>query len=150
MTRLNNTRSLIYLMSFTLLLFMNISCKEKGKIAYPVSQNYGQNLLTLAGDSIVPGQSYSMEVELSKKSEVEIVITNLGTENEPSVATTKWKYDYNDGWTIGNYENGQQSFRATQLGLSDLKIVFQGTEGSIRIDYYENSSSITNTKKFDW
>lgn len=137
-------------MSLTLLLFTSISCKEKGKVGYPVSQNYGENLLTLDKDSLIPGKSYSLEVELSRKSELEIIITNLGTEDEPSVVTSKWKYDYNDGWTIGNYANGQQSFRTIDPGVSDLKIVFQGTEGAIRIDYYENSSNITKTRKLEW
>lgn len=143
-------KSSVYLIGIIVLMLMNVSCAEKGKVSYPVSKNYGENLLTLDKDSLIPGQSYSLEVELSKKSELEIIITNLGTQDEPSVAVTKWKYDYNEGWTIGNYQNGSQSFRTTKRGITDMKIVFQGTHGSIRVDYYENSSEITNTKKFDW
>lgn len=149
MNRSNNKRSLIYFMSFLLLLTLTVSCEKKGQISYPVSQNYGENILTLENDSLTPGQSYSMEVELSRKSEVEIIITNLGTQDEPSVVTTKWKYDYVEGWVLDNYVNGQQSFRSTKRGLSDLKIVFQGTQGSIRIEYFENGE-LTNTKIFNY
>ena len=150
MNRSKNRMSFLYLMTFTLLLLSLGACKDKGKIAYPVSKNYGENLLTLTGDSLIPGQNYSLEAELSKKSELGIIITNLGTQDEPSVVVTKWKYDYNDGWTLGNYESGHQSFRTAVRGLNDLKIVFQGTHGAIRIEYYENSDEVTNTKKFVW
>lgn len=144
----NNKRSLIYFMSF-ILLIVTVSCEKKGQVGYPVSKNYGENILILEKDSLTPGKSYSMEVELSRKSEVEIIITNLGTQDEPSVVTTKWKYDYIEGWVLDNYVNGKQSFRSTKRGLSDLKIVFQGTQGSIRIEYFENGE-LTNTKIFNY
>ncbi len=126
------------------------SCTKKGIVSYPVSTNYGENLLSMSGD-LVKGESYSVEANLSKKTTMKIVIVNTSNQNpDLTIPIPRWAFTYEKGWKAGNYENGQQTFETATPGNNDMKIVFQGTPGSCRIDFYENSSIITNTKLYNW
>jgi hypothetical protein len=133
------------------LLLLTISCNKVGSITYPKSTNYGENLLARTENYVEKGESYSLEADLTKKCDLKIVITNTSEINtDPEADPPKWAFNNNKGWTIGNYESKAQIFTTTVIGKNDLNIVFSGEEGSCRIDYYENTSSITRTKTISW
>ncbi len=126
------------------------SCTKKGVVTYPVSANWGENLLSMSGQ-LVKGESYSVEANLSRKTTLKIVIVNTSAQDaNTSIPLPTWAFAYQKGWTAGNKENGQQTFETIVKGNNDMKMVFQGSPGSCRIDFYENSSTITNTKTYNW
>ncbi len=134
------------------LIVLTSGCHKVGTITYPTSINYGDNILKLnAIDSVTAGESYSLEVDMTKKSDLKLVFTNLSDHPTSSAVTfPKWLYDFNDGWNIGNYENDQQTFHSIKEGKTDMQVVFTGVNGKCRIDFYENSNNITNSKLIRW
>ncbi len=126
------------------------ACTKKGVVSYPVSANWGENLLTMSGQ-LVKGESYSVEANLSRKTTMKIVIVNTSSQ-DPNLAIPlpTWEFTYVEGWVAGNKENGQQTFETSTPGNNDMKMVFQGSPGSCRIDFYENSSALTNSKVYNW
>jgi hypothetical protein len=133
------------------LLLLTFSCNKVGSITYPQSTNYGENLLARTENYVEKGESYSLEADLTKRCDLKIVITNTSEINtNPDANPPKWAFNNNKGWTIGNYESKSQTFTTTVIGKNDLNIVFSGEEGSCRIDYYENTSTITRTKTISW
>jgi hypothetical protein len=62
----------------------------------------------------------------------------------------KWYYAaFAVGWVASSLERGTQTYTATQTGKIDLQIMFDSVdyvEVACRLDFYENSSSITKTK----
>ena len=142
----------LILRTFTVVSILLIigSCTKKGVVSYPVSTNYGENLLSMSGQ-IVKGESYSIEANLSRKTNMKIVIVNTSVQDANlAIPLPTWAFTYVTGWVAGNYENGQQTFESSTPGNNDMKMVFQGSPGSCRIDFYENSSALTNTKVYNW
>ncbi len=137
-----------------ILTITNFGCNKEKKlsITYPDSGMYGQNVLSLDDSStLINGIGYSLCAELGKEAELKIVITNLSDpgNNEPGAV---WFHTLGqgDGWTISDYTNNSQEFISTKDGNLDLNLSFDYGPGSCRVDYYENSSSITDSKTFTW
>lgn len=136
----------------TCLLLIISSCRKPGTITYPTSINYGENLLGMSG-TVVKGESYSVEADLGKNAVLKIVITNLSDQNpDLTIPRPRWLTAYDKGWVVDDYSYTtlNQSFQTTYQGKSDMKLVFQGSPGKCRIDFYENSGKITNTKSYSW
>jgi hypothetical protein len=128
------------------------SCKKVGAVTYPTSINYGENLLNMSGP-LVKGESYSVEATLGKNASLKIVITNLSDQDpDLTIPKPRWLTVYEKGWKADDYSYSalNQSYQTLFQGTSDMKIVFQGSPGKCRIDFYENSGNITNTKTYSW
>lgn len=134
--------------TFVLLLFIGVSsCTKRKEIIYPQEMFYGLNINSI--DYILDGEQYSFGAVLGKKADLKIVFTNTSTNtmNNPS-----WGYGGGDGITatIYDYNVGVQTFRPTHDGEVFTSILFTGSPGSCRIDYYENSDEVTNSKILTW
>lgn len=126
--------------------FANTGCnkEEKLSITYPSSGAYGENVLALADNSSLTSvNGYSLCAELGKKAELKVVITQLS-------GSGVWFYADKNGWTVSSYSGGSQQFESNTDGKIDLDITFENGPGSCRVDYYENSSSVTSSKTFTW
>lgn len=139
-------RILFFAISFTLLTINSGCNKEKNlSISYPINGVYGENVLVLPNSSVLNNiDGYSLSAELGKKAELKIIITNL------SGSGAVWFFTSEDGWSVGDYVGDSQEFTSTKDGKLDLDIVFENGPGSCRVDYYENSNSVTQSKIFTW
>ena len=144
---------LIYPAALILLIAFTACNKEKKlSITYPATASFGENVLAIANNTnLSNGSDYSFCAELGKKAELKIVITNLsGPGSGGPGAVWFWQNGSDDGWTVGNYSGDAQQFESNNDGKIDLNIKFENGPGTCRVDYYENSSSITNSKCFTW
>jgi len=144
-------RILIYTI-IVLLTASNFGCnkEEELSIIYPSSGAYGKNILALANNTILDNSNgYSLSAELSKDAKLKIVITNLSSSGTGSPGAN-WFYAEGDGWIIGDYVGNSQQFESNKDGKLDLDITFENGPGSCRVDYYENSSSVNNSKTYTW
>jgi hypothetical protein len=136
---LTYTVAVLYIMA-------NSGCnkEEKLSITYPSSGAYGENVLALAANSSLTNvNGYSLCAELGEKAELKIIITKLSGSGE-------WFYADDQGWIVSSYSGSLQQFESNKDGTIDLDIIFVNGPGSCKIDYYENSSSVTNSKTFIW
>jgi hypothetical protein len=142
----------ILICTTALLLTATFGCNKEKKlsITYPTSGTYGVNVLSLEDNSTLNnGNGYSLCAELGKKAELKIIITNLSSTGT-SGPGAGWFYAQGDGWLISDYTNDSQQFESNKDGKLDLDFIFTNGPGSCRIDYYENSSTVTNSKTFTW
>jgi hypothetical protein len=142
-------KNAIYFLAVITLFFSTLGCNKQEKLAisYPTNGLNGINLLALTSDSLeVAPVNYSMNAVLGEKAQLKIVITKLPTPSSNSV----WFYDVmTDGWIGGDFDGTSQEFTSTKAGNIDLDLEFQG-QGTCRIDYYENSKTVTKSKVFSW
>ncbi len=119
--------------------------KEKKKIiSYPVHGSYGENVLALPSGTILTNvNGYSLCAELGKEAVFKIKITQIS-------GSGLWFYSGENGWLVSSFSNGSQLFESNSDEKNDLHILFENGPGACRIDYYENASSITNSKTFSW
>ena len=141
------------IISFLLLLLVVgtfSSCKKKGEVTYPVSTNYGENIFNLpTGTVLIPGESYSLEANLTKNTTLLVKLTNLT--DLPVEQKPRWNYDYVKGWYPDNLKEGNQEFKTQTIGNNDLKIVFTGTNGSCKLEAFLNGEVDPSfTKFFTW
>lgn len=133
---------------FIAFVFLLSTCAKfkKDKISYPTQGLYGKNILALnTADSLIQGQNYSLNANLEKKATLKIVIKNSSTQGNPV-----WFYSEQGKWLVSDYSSSQQEFIANDDGNLDLNIIFENGPGSCLVDFYENSSSVTQTKYFKW
>ena len=141
------------IISFLLLLLVVgtfSSCKKKGEVTYPVSTNYGENIFNLpTGTVLIPGESYSLEANLTKNTTLLVKLTNLT--DLPVEQKPRWNYDYVKGWYPDNLKEGNQEFKTQTIGNNDLKIVFTDTNGSCKLEAFLNGEVDPSfTKFFTW
>lgn len=149
--------TLVYVILTSTLLFF--SCKKEVEpttttpgpqdksISFPLTGANGDNLLALHDSvSIVGDTSYSFGATLGKDAYLKVVLTNLSTNN------AHWYHQNVDGWTLSNYDEATntQEFMATSTGDIDLNLTMVQGPGFMQVDYYVNSSHITESKIFDW
>jgi hypothetical protein len=126
-----------------------ISCKKRKEIIYPASMTYGDNVLAM--DNISQGKDYSFGATLGKKATLKITLTNLSVQTNTNQPKPVWFYSNQQGWTVSNYNSDDtQTFTSNKVGDVNLDISFDGSPGSCKIDYYENSSSVTKSKTINW
>lgn len=134
----------LILLSFVFILIS--SCKKRKEIEYPATLAYEENALTLT--NVIAGETYSFGAKLGKKAELKIVLTQVAGNGE-----MVWGIGLNDqnGWKIDPYvyETKSQTFKSTESGEINLKIVFP-SPGACRVDYYENSNSLTKSEILYW
>ncbi|HOY31386.1 MAG TPA: hypothetical protein PKW80_05870 [Bacteroidales bacterium] len=124
--------------------------EEKQKIEYPSSGFYGVNILSLQdSDTITSSTDYSFAAELGKKADLKIILTNLSGQAGVGPSST-WFYAEGNGWSVSDYSSDQQEFISNKSGSIDLDMTFEGNNGKCKIDFYENSNSITNSKVIYW
>jgi len=130
-----------------------VATVQKG-ISYPDSIYYGKNILTLPDSTILSvTKNYDMGAVLEKDANLSLIITNLSANDTATGHIPVWLYDNNTGWAAQNYtSNNTQKFISAQTGKIDLEINFDayGKQGKCKIDFYENSTSITRTKYLKW
>ena len=144
------TKRTLSFLPIILLIFLNFSCNKDNKleITYPTSGSYGTNLLAFTGDSVLTSpNTYSFQADLGTKATLKVVVTKIATPGTTPNAV--WFFDSEDGWNVGEFNGTSQQFEATKTGTIDLNMVFMNT-GTCRIDFYENSSSVTNSKLISW
>ncbi|MBK7309460.1 MAG: hypothetical protein IPI93_01385 [Sphingobacteriaceae bacterium] len=123
--------------------------RKRKEITYPTSMTYGDNILAM--DNITQGKDYSFGAKLGKKASLKIVMSNLSVQTNTNFPKPVWFYSNQQGWTVSNYgSDDTQTFTSNKAGDVILDISFNGSPGSCKIDYYENSSSVTKTKTLNW
>jgi hypothetical protein len=138
-------RFLIFMVA-VILTSVNLGCNKEKKllITYPSTGAYGVNVLALAdSSSLTDINGYSLCAELGKKAKLKIIITQLS-------GSGVWFYTDENGWTVNSYVGGSQQFESNNDGKIDLYITFENGPGSCKVDYYENSASVTYSKTFTW
>lgn len=122
-------------------------------ITYPDSVLYGVNILSSAiPATLVNGKNYGLGAELETDASLKIVFTNLSATDTLSGHTPVWFYSDATGWVVSDYSSGSQTFTASQTGKIDVEMSFEnyGISGSCRVDYCENSNSVTRSKTIVW
>jgi hypothetical protein len=126
--------------------------KQTG-ITYPDSIYHGKSILSLPDSAILlPAKSYGFAANLEKDATLTIKITDLSPVDTMGYSA-KWYYAINPtGWVVQQWNNGTQTFIASQTGKIDLQIMFgyTGDSGICKLDFYENASTISKTKYLRW
>lgn len=154
---------------YLILLITFFSCKkDENKCNCPtatVSQDYsisildsiyyGKNILYFADSTLLTdSKTYGLGAVLGKDATFSIIITNLSSIDSITGHIPDWGRSDNTGWLVHNYNTytNTQKFTAIQTGKIDLGIAFfnYATHGKCRIDFYENSTSVTKTKYLKW
>src|ERR1700752_2245260 len=148
-------------------LLISVSCKKKTTpattttttiqkgITYPDSLYNGKSILTQPDSTIlVDSKGYGFSANLEKDASLSIIITDLITTIDTVTGHfPDWSYTNTTGWTAQSWTaSNTQKFMATQTGKIDLQIMFSayGKKGKCRLDFYENSSTVTRTKYLKW
>lgn len=124
-------------------------------ITYPEKVIIGNNILALDDSSdLVSGDTYELGAVLSKDANLKLVITNLSTYPSGEMGPI-WFFDMdNQGWSINDYNESSnyQVLTSTLTGKIYAVISFEGFgyQGECRIDFYENSDTITQSKYYFW
>jgi hypothetical protein len=155
-------KQLIYFLILALsLVFISCSKEEKevknvikNSILYPDTIYFGNNLLSYPDSSIFEElKYYEMGVVLGIDATLKLVYTNL-SEDDSINALPVWGYSNATGWAINSYDevNNNQIFHASQTGKVNLQMMFFAYKkiGTLKIDFYENSNSVTKTKYYFW
>ncbi|MBL7113509.1 MAG: hypothetical protein ISS19_16345 [Bacteroidales bacterium] len=111
--------------------------KIEGLIEYPVTGNYGENILCLEKDTFRPDQDYSFAANLPENGSLKIIMKN-----------GLWFYSVSSpvNWVISDYNFSERSqvFTSIQNGVNcDLRMLFGNdslNQNDIVIEYYEFSS----------
>ncbi|HOZ30009.1 MAG TPA: hypothetical protein PLL66_03750 [Bacteroidales bacterium] len=123
-------------------------------ITYPSSSTFGTNILSLSDSTNLASiTDYSFSASLESEATLTIKITNLSeTDSVGHVATWFYNAANVDNWDVSDYSSNSQTFNAKPSVDNDLNISFQSyyLGGTCRIDFYENSETITKTKYFVW
>lgn len=124
-------------------------------ITYPEKVIIGNNILALDDSSdLVSDDSYELGAVLGKDANLKLVITNLSTYPSGQMGPI-WFFDMDSqGWSINDYNESSnyQVLTSTSSGKIYAVISFDGFgyQGECRIDFYENSDTITQSKYFFW
>ena len=133
-------------------------CYGSGIISYPDSNFYGVNILNLPDSFIVLDTgSYSFSATLDCSADLKIYMQNLSSSTGPGIGAI-WGYSSGteDGWMITTYsnQNSSQIFQSNTNNTAKklmLNMVFAGSgSGFARLDFYENSASVTKSKYLYW
>lgn len=116
------------------------------------SGGFGTNILALSDSSIVStNKNYSFLASLEVNASLKIKITNL-SETDSVGHVALWFYDGTTykNWTISEYSSSRQIFTAKPAESNNLRMSFQSyyLGGCCRIDFYENSETITKQNIF--
>lgn len=155
-----------------LLILLIISCKKKeaesncpepiaattnNSITYPDSIYYGKNVLALPDSAVIDTvNSNSFGAILGNDATLKVKITRLAPRIQGQIPPLWFYVESPAVWFVQSDPSGGgdsiQTFTALLKGKIDLEIYFSryGQKGSARLDFYENSNSITKTKYIKW
>jgi hypothetical protein len=127
-------------------------------ISYPDSIYFGKNILNMPDSSVLKvNYYYGFGADLGNDAKLSIIITNYSTEKDSFLNILPvwyWVLGKTPGWVISNYDISlnRQKFTSTQSGKIDAQMKFDsfGKHGICKVEYYENSETITKTKYFFW
>ena len=135
---------------------VNPNTSGSNAISYPDSSYYGANILNFQDSTIlVNSKNYGLAANIQANATLKVVITNLSPlDSAASGPNPKsvWFYSGITGWVDPNgYANDIQTFVA-KPGNNDIQIQFDNyyLYGKCRIDFYENSTSVTKTLYLKW
>lgn len=148
----------IKLLGLLLIIFTGISCQKTSKtIDYPQSGFFGKNILSLPNESVVDADiDNSMAAVLGDKASLKLRFTNLSVSDNALSSLPIWGYGQETGWFSTQYDDngGTQSFEASLTGKIDLQILFMrwgnSNPGRCRIEFLENSTTVTKTIYLNW
>jgi hypothetical protein len=125
------------------------SCHGAGVITYPATGSYGVNILSLPDSAtIVAANHHSFSAALDCSADLKVHIYKVSS-------GSPWFYNLSspDGWVVGQYlPDSSQVFQSETFNTAktlDLDMMFLGP-GMARVDFYENSTSVTKSKYFYW
>ena len=127
------------------------SCNKEEKliITYPNTCSNGENILAMNNyDTLSTLSDYSLCADLGKKATLKVIVTNLSTE-APGTPEPVWFYTNENGWSVSEYVNKQQTFMSTSTGTIDLLMQFGGV-GKCKIEIFENDSLVPKIKTLFW
>ena len=120
-------------------------------ISYPDSTFYGTNILAVADSAyIVAGDFYSFAADLECGANLKIVMNGIGGNSTWWMQTASLQ-----GWLLGPFDftNVVQEFQSINYGSINLSIkgsTAPASWGYVRIDFYENSTTLTKSKYVYW
>jgi len=158
-------RYLLILISFITLIY---SCKKDKEleppaivsdnaISYPDSVYYGKNILTMVDSVMLDSEKvYGFGAILGNDASLKIKVSRLVSRIPGEVPPT-WGFIENPSFWImqsdaSNGWDSVQTFTAIAKGKIDLEMYFYryGQNGKAKLEFYENSNSITKTKYIKW
>lgn len=153
-------KKLLLFLSISISILLVSSCEKEAEtkktgITYPDSIYHGQSILSLPDSAVlVKSQSYGFAAELEKDASLSIKMTDVSVVDSLGYRAA-WYYAMPPtGWLANQWDKGTQQFIATQTGKIDLQMMFQpdssNMTGICRLDFYENSTSVTKTKYLRW
>lgn len=145
---LNKTFGVLFLLVSIMSLY---SCNKEEKliIQYPNTCSNGENILAMNTlDTLSTQSDYSLCADLGKKASLKVIITNLSTEL-PGTPEPVWFFTNENGWTVSEYVNKQQTFTSTSSEEIDLLMQFGGV-GKCKIEIFENDTLVPKIKTLFW
>lgn len=134
---------------FIAAIFTLFSCNKRDEeISYPASLENMRNVLSVG--PVVENVDYSFGAQLGRRAELKIVITNLSVQTNVNQPKPVWFYAGTNSWDASDYSNDMQTFTASKTGTINQDITFSGHPGACKIEYYENSKSITRSQYINW
>jgi hypothetical protein len=143
---------LIYF-SIAIALFFSSCKKDIEIINYPLTGDYGENIIGLDSVMTVKGDEwgltnnfYSIKAELPEGTSLKLKFINKSSGN------AVWAFNRSTclNWSINTYENNEQIFNAYGQSVCDMNIHFYDT-GYAVVEIYENGAvTPTRIKKIWW
>jgi hypothetical protein len=126
-------------------------------ITYPNFLYYGENVLAMPDSSLLDTtKTYSFGGVLGADATLKLKITRLAP-RVPGIIPPIWSYEANPAWWLVETDpsgggDSIQTFTAIAKGKIDLKFYFSRhwQNGKARIEFYENSDTVTRTKYLRW
>ncbi len=124
-------------------------------ITYPETVLLGNNILALEDSTtLVSGDDYEIGAVLGKDAQLKLILTNLSNSLSGEMGPI-WFFDIDDqGWIISDYNesSNNQTLISSSSGKISAFISFEsfGYQGACKLDFYENSNTITQTKYYFW
>ena len=113
-------------------------------IGYPPSGFYGQNILFAGCTSVGSQAQYEMAADVSDPQSLVVTWTLLAGDPWGFNGMSDWRSTVLPGRDAGS----QQTFQPTHSGRNEVEMVFAGTSGQARIDYYECGSQVPTRTQF--
>jgi hypothetical protein len=129
--------------------------EQHTSITYPDSLNGYRNVLSFAsGETFHETDSLEIGADLEADAHLKLVITNYPVLDSTGQDLTYWMYSSATGFTVSDFDTATntQTLISSVAGKIFMPIFFiaNGQGGHCKIDYYENSTSITRTRDYQW
>ena len=151
-------KKLFTILGSLVLIFSLLQCKKSDTnqdkqltISYPQTGSWGVNILSLIdGTKLNSTDEYSFSANLHTDATLKVIITNLSVDKK-----SVWFYNDSSisGWSISDYgtTSNNQTFTSQKTGTLDLQMIFSGSSGSCKIEFYENKlTSPTKSRYLTW